>query len=414
MEEFDTNQSEQSLTATSRRDRWDTFRHVRWSLTHCFVALGVIVVFRVVFYVLSLLSRGAMAYSAGMMLWVLMLGWMAFLPLWIARSNKVLKRPQVGRVLKEFGLAIPLAFCLILVERLGVAFLSNVSGGPVEAGSALSRLRGSPSDVRVYLLLIPAFTLGPFAEELFFRGLVYNALRRRIAPLAAVVLQAFIFTLVHYRWPETGIVPLIVVFAMGVVLAGVYEWRKTLWSPIALHVLKNLAFVVPMTALMILNSHTPAQTWLEAELPPDWLGMDLADIEKKATGEEQRLHAIDTWGSRGLRMWKDELRAFQAVCEWFPDDRAACAQARVGMVNIYLYHLRDFRRAIVQSDRILSEFKDQQEACAQALLGRGWSYYELGDRKMSEQSFREIVESYASLDWAQKVALEELKGLDSR
>jgi membrane protease YdiL (CAAX protease family) len=376
--------------------------------------LGVIAVLRVVFYVLSFSNRAATVYSVGMILWVLMFGWMAFLPLWVAQSMKVLRRPQVGRVLREFGLAIPLVFCLILVERLGVALLSNMSGGAVETGSALSKLRGSPNDVRVYMLLIPAFTIGPFAEEVFFRGLVYNALRRRIAPLAAVVLQAFIFTLVHYRWPETGIVPLIVVFAMGVVLAGVYEWRKTLWGPIALHVLKNLAFVVPMTALMILNSHTPAQTWLEAERPPDWLGTNLTGIEKKATGQEQRLYAINTWGSTGLRMWKDELRGFQAVCEWFPDDRAACAQARVGIVNIYLYHLRDFRRAIVQSDRILSEFKDQQEACAQALLRRGWSYYELGDHEMSEQSFREIVESYASLDWARKAALEELMGLDSR
>lgn len=391
-----------------------TFGRIRWSATHCLIALGVIAVFQASFYLLGLWGRGNTLYAVGIVLWILMFVWMILVPMWIAHNQKVLRRPKVRRIIKEFTLAIPLAFGLIVVERLVVALLSDVSGGVVETNPTMSRLRGSPDNVWMYLLLITMFTLGPLAEELFFRGLVYSALRRWLGSLAAALLQALVFMLAHYKWPETGIVPMVAVFLGGVVLAGVYEWRKTLWSPIALHVLTNLAFVIPVTALMIVNSHTPAQTWLEAKRPPDWLGTDLADIEKKATGEEQRLHAINTWGSRGLRMWKEELRAFQAVCEWFPDDRAACAQARVGIVNIYLYYLRDSRRAIVQSDHILSEFEDQPEACAQALLMKGQSYRELDDREMSEQCLREVLKSYPSPEWVQQAALDELAVLDSR
>jgi len=348
-----------------------------------------------------------------------MFGWMAIFPLWIVRSKGMLRRPAVGRALKELGLAVPLVICLFLAEWLVMLALQNAPGGPIEFGSAYSWLRSAPNDQRLYLFLVPAFTLGPFAEELFFRGLLYNALRQRVAPLIAVIIQAMVFALVHYGFPETRITSMLIVFTSGVILASVYEWRKTLWSPIAIHALKNFAFAAPIIVLMILNSHTPAKTWTEAEQPPKWLGTDFIGtdfkgIEKQETGEEQRLYAINTWGSRGLRMWKKELRAMQAVCDWFPSDREACAQARVGIVTIYFYYLRDFRRAVVESDRILSEFGDQPEACAQALLRRGWSYYELGDHQMSRKSFKEIIDSYSSFEWAREAALEELKMLDDR
>jgi membrane protease YdiL (CAAX protease family) len=413
MNDPDIRQAEQCPAAVQEEERRDTFRQIPWSLKDCCVALGGIAIIYAALRVLSLMDRSVFVYSVGGVLWVSMFGWMVVFPLWIARSKGVLRRPALCRVLKEFGVAIPLALCLILVQSFVVVVLTNMAGGPVEVGSALSGLRNAPNDARLYLLLIPMFTLGPVAEELFFRGMLYNALRQQIAPLAAVMLQALVFALVHYGCPETSIVYLVAIFVSGVVLAVVYEWRKTLWSPIALHALKNFVFAGPVIALMILNSHTPAKTWLEASRPPDWLEADFTGIERQATGEEQRLYAIDTWGSRGLRMWKKELRGFQAVCEWFPNDREACAEARVGIATIYQYYLRDLRRAVVESDQILSVFRDQPEACVQALMTRGWSYYELGDYPESRQAFQEIVGSYPSYEWALESALEGLRVLDS-
>ena len=400
------------MSKTMRRE--DVFRQIPWSITHCFIALGVIVLFRAVFYLLIKMGRSDSVYVSGVVLWMFMFGWMAIFPVWIARGKGILQKPNVGLVLKELGIAIPLVLFILIVEWLIVLILSNIPGAQDEISPTLSWIRDAPNYKRLYLLLIAMITFGPVAEELLFRGLLYNALRQWVAPLIAVFIQAMVFALVHYRCPDTKITSLLFVFAMGVVLASVYEWRKTLWSPIALHVLKNFAFAAPIIILIILNSHTPAKTWIEAEKPPGWLGIDFEGIEKQTTGEEQRLYAINTWGSRGLRMWKKELRALQAVCEWFPRDREACAQARVGIVTIYLYYLRDFRRAVVESDRILSEFGDQPEACAQALLRRGWSYYELGDRQMSRKSFQEIIDSYSSFEWVREAALEELKVLDDR
>lgn len=414
MNEPDIGQAEQHLTAVPDEERQDTFRQIPWSLKDCCIALGVIAIFRVAFHVLGLVGLSDLVYAVGVAIWVLMFGWMFLFPLWIAHKRNMLRRPAVGRVLKESGLAIPLAVSLILVEWLFMVILYNVTGSSVEESFVLSGLRDAPNDARLYFLLVPMFTFGPVAEELLFRGLLYNALRRRMMPLIAVVLQALVFVLVHYHMPETNVIYLLIVFVSGIVLAGVYEWRKTIWSPIALHVLMNFAFAGPVIVFMILNSHTPAKTWKQAELPPDWLKTDLIGIEKMSTGEEQRLYAINTWGSSGLRMWKKEIQAFQAVCKWFPDDRQACAKARFGVAWIYESYLRDPRRAVVESDRILSEFGDQPEVCAEVLITRGWSYYELGDVDMSRASFQEVVDSYPSYEWAQQSAVEGLKMLDGR
>lgn len=412
MNEPDIEQVEQHLAAVPDEERRDTFRQIPWSLKDCCIALGVIAIFRVAFHVLGLVGLSDLVYTVGMAIWVLMFGWMFFFPLWSAHKRDMLRRPAVGFLLKESGLAIPLAVGLILVEWLFMVILYNVTGSSIEESFVLSGLRDAPNDARWYLLLVPMFTIGPIAEELLFRGLLYNALRRRMAPLIAVVLQALVFALVHYHMPETNVIYMFTIFFSGVVLAGVYEWRKTIWSPIALHVLMNFAFAGPVIVLMILNSHTPAKTWRQAELPPDWLGTDFTGIERMPTGEEQRLYAINTWGSSGLRMWKKEIQAFQAVCKWFPDDRQACAKARSGIAWIYESYLRDPRRAVVESDHVLSEFRDQPEVCAQVLITRGWSYYNLGELDMSRASFQEVVDSYPSYEWAQQAAAEGLKLLD--
>jgi membrane protease YdiL (CAAX protease family) len=411
--EPDIEQIEYHLADVPDEKRQDAFRQVPWSLRDCCVALGVVAIFQVTFNVLSLVKYNDVLYAVGVVLWILMFIWMFLFPLWIARKRVMLRRPTISHVLKESGLAIPLAVSLMLIEWVFVVILSKITGSPVEVSSVFSGIRNAPNDTRLYLLLVPMFAIAPVAEELLFRGLLYNALRRHMMPIIAIVLQALVFVLVHYRMPETNIIYLFIIFVSGIALAGVYEWRKTIWSPISLHVLIDSAFAGPVVVLMILNSHTPAKTWQQAELPPDWLRTDLTGIERMDTGEEQRLYAINTWGSNGLRLWKKEIQAFEAVCKWFPNDRQACAEARAGIAWVYESYLRDPRRAVIESNRVLSEFKDQPEACAQALIIRGWSYYYLGELEMSRTSFQEIIDSYTSYDWAQQDAAEGLKVLNS-
>lgn len=51
----------------------------------------------------------------------------------------------------------------------------------------------------VYCLV--GLTVGPLAEEMLYRGVLYGSLRRWVRPVPAVVLQAIVFAVMHrYGW----------------------------------------------------------------------------------------------------------------------------------------------------------------------------------------------------------------------
>jgi len=78
MNEPDIGQAELHLAAIPDEERRDTFRQIPWSLKDCCIGLGVIAIFRVVFYVLSLVGLIYLVYTVGVALWILMFGWMFF------------------------------------------------------------------------------------------------------------------------------------------------------------------------------------------------------------------------------------------------------------------------------------------------------------------------------------------------
>ena len=87
-----------------------------------------------------------------------------------------------------------------------------------------------------YLIAGFAVTLGPFMEELFFRGLLYPVLARRLGVFWGIVLTALPFGLMHmfqygYAW---GVVLLI--FVMGVVCTVVRAVTKSVASSFLVHV----------------------------------------------------------------------------------------------------------------------------------------------------------------------------------
>jgi len=391
----------------------DTFGRVRWSLRHCGIALGAIIGFKVAFFLFGFLRESRVLSWVSMPLWLLMFVWMIAFPLWAARHSGLLHRPRWRRVLKEFGVAVPVVICLFVLQGLVVFALQRVFG-PIEVGHTYDPLRGAPGGALVYWFLIPAFTIGPVAEEFFFRGFLYNALRQRFPLVVAIVLQAVAFALVHWSAPFIRGADVVLVCGMAVALALVYEWRTTLLAPVALHAWYNFAFCGPVIVLMILNSHTPARTWEEAQQPPEWLGAHVGLVEKQATAQEQRRYAINVWGSRGLRMWKVEVHAFEAVCQWFPDDREPCAQARAGIARVFLNHLHDPMRAVIHSDWVLSEYADQAEGCASALYVRARACEQIGEYAESRRSYAQLAELHPSVDWARDSAESGLRELNEK
>jgi len=95
-------------------------------------------------------------------------------------------------------------------------------------------LPGKRSETILFFFI--AGMVGPIAEELFFRGIIYGFLRRW-GMLFALVLSTLIFVLAH---PVIPWIPLSQIIG-GIVFAVAYEVEGSLIAPITIHVLGNMA-----------------------------------------------------------------------------------------------------------------------------------------------------------------------------
>ena len=86
--------------------------------------------------------------------------------------------------------------------------------------------------------------IAPIAEEFFFRGFFYRALRSRFRVLTAALIDGVVFGAIHFTGSDTlSILPILGV--LGFLFCLVYERTGSLFSTIALHAVNNtIAFSV--------------------------------------------------------------------------------------------------------------------------------------------------------------------------
>jgi hypothetical protein len=95
------------------------------------------------------------------------------------------------------------------------------------------------------LTVLLACIVGPLAEELLFRGVMYPAIRHHAPRLVAMLISGGIFAGIH-----TNILGFLPIMALGCLLAYVYERTGTLAAPLAVHVVHNALL---MGAAMVLR-----------------------------------------------------------------------------------------------------------------------------------------------------------------
>jgi hypothetical protein len=104
-------------------------------------------------------------------------------------------------------------------------------GMPPEAGTAEVAIER----VDPWLIVLAIVVLAPIAEEIFFRGIVFNAWRREGGAVYAYVGSAALFAIIHL-----SLVSLLPIFFLGLVLAWVYERSGyNILAPMALHATVN-------------------------------------------------------------------------------------------------------------------------------------------------------------------------------
>lgn len=90
-----------------------------------------------------------------------------------------------------------------------------------------------------FLDLMSVSIAAPFAEETFFRGLIFTGLAQRIPIVWAAVLSAAFFGLAHFE--KYSLLP---IFIIGLGLAYVYYTTKSLWASMCAHATVNTISLV--------------------------------------------------------------------------------------------------------------------------------------------------------------------------
>jgi membrane protease YdiL (CAAX protease family) len=84
------------------------------------------------------------------------------------------------------------------------------------------------------LVVLAIVVFAPIAEEVFFRGVVFNAWLREGGRRFAFIGSALLFAVIH-----VSLLSLIPIFALGLMLAWIYDRTGTLLAPIAMHATVN-------------------------------------------------------------------------------------------------------------------------------------------------------------------------------
>jgi hypothetical protein len=91
----------------------------------------------------------------------------------------------------------------------------------------------------LWMSTVFAAVFGPVAEEIFFRGFMYPAVKKKAGVFTGIVVTAGIFAFLHAHL--VGFAP---IFALGILLAYLFEKTGSLVSSITVHIAHNLAMVI--------------------------------------------------------------------------------------------------------------------------------------------------------------------------
>ena len=163
----------------------------------------------------------------------------------------LLYRNQIIKIIKETKITylkyIVIALIFILITMVASAIILSCNGiGDSANERAISE---SMSNYRLSTLLV-VIVIGPFVEEIVFRGLIYDLLRGKKENLSRIIISNFftslIFAVYHCDikyflvFDTKEILSIIPLFFLGVGLAYVKEKTSNVSCSLATHIIINL------------------------------------------------------------------------------------------------------------------------------------------------------------------------------
>ena len=139
---------------------------------------------------------------------------------------------------KEIGISLLVGFLMAVV--LGGVYRAVIGEVPTYPMSS------TQSDwwLAFFVDLMTLALMNPFMEEIVFRGLLYQSLRKRFSSFGAALSSALFFAIFHIdAITNLSILSLGFVFLLGIALAAMFERTRCLGNCISLHVSYNATMI---------------------------------------------------------------------------------------------------------------------------------------------------------------------------
>jgi CAAX protease family protein len=171
--------------------------------------------------------------SAGFYLFLL---WMIYVTV-VHRYRVTWRSLGIRPVSWQWLAAVPFIFALltfsyVLMYRAGVAVFGPATHWPKPLTTTTVNAAQLPHLVAV--VIVTNVLLTPLVEELLFRGVLYQALRRSMPIGSSVLVSSLVFAAMHM-----SLVLFIPFMLMGIILAIVYERSESIVPTILLHACNN-------------------------------------------------------------------------------------------------------------------------------------------------------------------------------
>ncbi len=145
-----------------------------------------------------------------------------------------LKRDGVGKSFLQGLLCYVTSYPLLWVSIYLVSYALLASGYLPQQQEMVQLFIKAPS---FWFLLIPVFhtiIVGPFVEEMLFRGFLQGYLSQHITARASIVLTSLLFAVIHGNLYASC-----QIFFLSLILGYIYHRTRSLAAPVALHGLHN-------------------------------------------------------------------------------------------------------------------------------------------------------------------------------
>ena len=175
---------------------------------------------------------------------------LVFLIMFSARKKGLIERSRFHKItFKQAGWSAAIGFSFVFFSLLVVQWMSIMF--PVQYASFLEKME-ILVDAPMITVFIAVVIVAPLFEEIMFRGIVYDALSKKMNIIISIIIAGLLFGIYHMNIFQGTYATLI-----GITMGFSLVWTKSIWAPIIIHFVNNL--------LSFLLSYSVIGAWLDTE-----------------------------------------------------------------------------------------------------------------------------------------------------